>query len=135
MATLIDTSLWIHLTRASSPQRLKHFVLPHITDPSARMAEPVIFELMRHAHPAEVENLRQYFAAQPVLATPHDLWERAATLGRVCRKNGHTAGAIDLLITTIALTHEATILTFDADFQKISAAVGVEVKLLVKPVT
>jgi len=133
MPSLIDTSLWIGFVRPASSRRLKQFILPYIIDPSARLADPVIFELLKHALPHEVGYLQQQFAALPVLATPPDLWGRAAVLGRSCRQNGFTAGAMDLLIATVALHHGAIVLTFDSGFQKIASAGGVQVKLLAPP--
>jgi predicted nucleic acid-binding protein len=112
---------------------LKQFIAPYILDPSAHWAEPVAFEVLRHALPAEVPHLTQQFAILPLLPTPADLWERAAVLGRVCRQKGHTLGALDLLIATIALAHNALVLTFDRDFQKLGAAGGVQVKVLNRP--
>lgn len=38
MARLIDTSLWIDLTRAKSPAALKTFVAPYVNDPDACLA-------------------------------------------------------------------------------------------------
>ena len=55
MATLIDTSLWIDFTRAQSPQTLKQFIAPYILDPDAHVAEPVVFEVLRHAMPGTQE--------------------------------------------------------------------------------
>jgi predicted nucleic acid-binding protein len=133
MGTLIDSSLWIDFTRAQSPRRLKQFIAPYILDPAAHLAEPVMFEILRHALSSEVAPLTRQFATLPVLATPDDLWERAAALGRVCRQKGHTAGAIDLLIAAVALAHDAVVITLDADFEKIGAAGGVRVKLLTRP--
>ena len=51
--TLIDTSLWIDFTRTHSPRTLKRFIAPFILDPDAHLAEPITFELLRHATPAE----------------------------------------------------------------------------------
>jgi predicted nucleic acid-binding protein len=41
---------------------------------------------------------------------------------------------MDLLIASIALHHNAVVLTFDADFQKLGVATGVQVKLLMRRV-
>jgi hypothetical protein len=57
MASLIDTSLWIDFTRVRSPQTLKQFIAPYILHPDAHLAEPVTFEILRHATPAEVRQL------------------------------------------------------------------------------
>src|SRR5437879_6143125 len=105
MASLIDNSLWIDFTRVRSPQALKQFIAPYILHPDAHLAEPVTFEILRHASPAEVRQLTQQFQTLPTLATPPDLWTQAALLGQACRRKGITARSLDLLIATIALHH------------------------------
>ncbi len=53
MASLIDSSLWIDLTRARSPRTLKAFIAPFVNDAQACVAEPIAFEVLRHATDAE----------------------------------------------------------------------------------
>jgi hypothetical protein len=43
MTLLLDTSLWIDVTRARSPAALKQFIAPFVLDPAAPLAEPVRF--------------------------------------------------------------------------------------------
>ena len=45
MTLLLDTSLWIDVTRARSPAALKQFIAPFVHDPAAHLAEPVRFGL------------------------------------------------------------------------------------------
>lgn len=133
MPLLIDASLWIDFTRARSPQALKRFIAPFILRPDACVAEPVAFEILRHATPAEHALLTRQFRTMPTLRSPPDLWPRAADLGRTCRRSGITAGSIDLLIATIAIAHEAEMITFDADFSAIAGVSPLRLKLLVRP--
>jgi len=133
MATLIDTSLWIDFTRARSPQTLKLFIAPYILHQDAHLAEPVAFEILWHATVAEARQLTQQFQTLPMLATPPDLWTRAAILGQTCRRKGINALSLDLLIATVALHHGAEVVTFDGDFQKIAGVSNLQVKLLKRP--
>ena len=134
MTTLIDTSLWIDFTRARSPQSLKQFIVPYILHPGAHVAEPVSFEILRHATPKESRQLIQQFETFPVLATPTGLWTRATELGQACRHKGYTVGALDLLIASVALFHQALIISFDEDFYKIARVFpNLQVKLLRRP--
>ena len=57
MARVVDTSLWIDLTRARSPLALKKFIAPYIDDPESCLAEPIAFELLRSATVAEARQL------------------------------------------------------------------------------
>ncbi len=133
MPLLIDTSLWIDFTRAKSPLPLKQFIKPHILHPEAHLAEPVTFEVLRYATPEENRLLTRQFQTFPVLTTPADLWKRAAELGQSCRKHGLNMGSIDLLIAAVALHHQATLVTFDDDFDLIASVSPLDVKLLSRP--
>jgi predicted nucleic acid-binding protein len=133
MPTLIDTSLWIDFTRTRSPRKLKQFIAPFILDPDAHLAEPITFEILRHATPAEAKQLTKQFQTLPMLATPPTLWSNAADLGQACRQKNITVHSLDLLIATIAVHHGAEMVTFDDDFQKIASVSKLQVKLLKRP--
>ena len=133
MPTLIDTSLWFDFTRARSPAKLKQFIAPYILHPEAHLADPVIFEVLRHATPPEIRQLNRQFQTFPVLALPPDLWSAATTFGQQCRRQGFTIGSLDLLIAAVAIHHDATLVTFDDDFQKIATVSALQVKLLQRP--
>ena len=44
MTLLLDTSLWIDVTRARSPAALKQCIAPYVLDSAAHLAEPVRFD-------------------------------------------------------------------------------------------
>jgi predicted nucleic acid-binding protein len=67
MAWLLDTNLWIDMTRTRSPQSLKAFIAPYILDSQAYIAEPIVFEVLRHATDAEARQLTTYFQSLPLL--------------------------------------------------------------------
>ena len=66
-------------------------------------------------------------------ATPPSLWTEAAKLGQACRQKGITINSLDLLISAIAIHHDAEIITFDDDFQKVASVSRLQVKLLQRP--
>ena len=133
MATLIDTSVWIDFTRARSSKKLKAFIAPYVLDPEAHLTDPIAFEILRHATPREAQQLNRPFQTMPLLVVPDNLWAAAALLGQKCRQQGLTIGSLDLLIAVVALHHQATLITFDDDFQQISAVSKLQVKLLSRP--
>ncbi len=133
MPTLIDASLWIDFTRTRSPRTIKRFVAPYILHPDAHLAEPVAFELLRHATASEAKQLTQQFQTLPMLATPPLLWSLATDLGQACRRKNLTVGSLDLLIAAIALHHAAEVVTFDGDYQAIASVSRLQVKLLQRP--
>jgi predicted nucleic acid-binding protein len=122
MARLIDASLWVDFTRSKSPLTLKARIQPWIMDAAATLCEPVALEVLRHASPQERPLIEAQFATLPLLPTPPRLWQHATRLGQQCREIGVNAGSIDLLISALALQHDAEIVTFDADYLAIARA-------------
>ena len=133
MARLLDTTLWIDLTRSRSPRALKRFVANYVDDPEACLAEPVVFEMLRSATDTGSSQLTRHFQSLPLLLNPPHLWSAGVELGRACRRVGVNAGSIDLLIAVVAIHHEAELVTFDGDFQQIASASDLQVKLLHRP--
>jgi predicted nucleic acid-binding protein len=133
MPLLIDSSLWVDFTRARSPRHLKQFIASYILAPTAALAEPIVFEVLRHATGEEIPAVEAQFQTLPLVPMPDDLWMRATKLGQVCRRKGITAGSLDLLIVTIAIYNDAELVTFDGDFQFIAKACDLRVKLLQRP--
>lgn len=133
MPTLIDTSLWVDFTRTRTPRAIKRFIAPYIADPDARIAEPVVFEMLRYATTAEARQLTEQFDTLPLLETPPDLWTAAAALGRACRRKNHTINSLELLIAAVALHHGTEVVTFDADFAAVASVSNLQVKVLERP--
>jgi predicted nucleic acid-binding protein len=127
MARLIESSLWVDFTRSKSPQVLKARIQPWIMDAEAALCEPVAFEVLRHATPQERPLIEAQFATLPLLPTPARLWQLATRLGQQCREIGVNAGSVDLLISALALHHDAEIVTFDADYLAIARAAPLRV--------
>jgi predicted nucleic acid-binding protein len=134
MLQLIDTSVWIDLLRISTPRPLKQAAAEWILQRQARLAEPVAFELLRYATDSEASEFESFYATVPLLATPPDIWLKAGGLGRACRRQSNLVKALDLLIATVALHHNAEVVTFDTDYEKIAKASGLRVHLLKRKV-
>jgi len=130
MPRLVDASLWIDFSRARSPESLKDFIALYILDPDACLCEPITFEVLRYANEEETRHLQALFHALPMLVTPANLWSDAADLGKRCRRSGITAGSLDLLIATVALHHDAELVTFDSDFEQIATVSMLRMTLL-----
>ena len=133
MTLLIDTSLWIDFTRARSPVSLKQFIAPYVLDPAAHLAEPVLFEVLRAAKPEEAPLLEAQFNTLPCLPTPTDLWQQAIVLGQACRQIGRTVLSLDLLVASVALHHNAELVSFDADFEAIASVSALRLNRLTRP--
>ena len=134
-SSLIDSSVWIDFTRLRSPRSIKQFIAPYVLAPEAALAAPVAYEVLRHATADEARAIEAQFQTMPLLQTPSDLWTEAARLGQNCRRKGITAGSLDLLIVTVAIHHDAELITFDQDFQAIARVCGLRLRLLQRPPT
>ncbi|HEV7404811.1 MAG TPA: PIN domain-containing protein [Chthoniobacteraceae bacterium] len=132
MDRLIDASLWVDFTRARTPRPLREQVRAFVDAPDACLCDPVAFELLRAAAPAERPGLERRFETMYWLPLPPGFWRKGIRLGQHCRDHGFTIGALDLLIATAALAHDAEIVTFDADYSLIAQA---EPKLRVQVLT
>ena len=133
MAVLIDSTLWVDFNRTRTPEPIKRFIAPYFVRSDSLCAEPIVFEIMRNARDSEVRELESRFQTMPMLATPPDLWVKAAALGQRCRRKGLGAGAMDLLISTIAIEHDIEVITFDDGFRSIAGSSNLKVKVLRRP--
>jgi predicted nucleic acid-binding protein len=122
MARLIDSSLWVDYFRKKTTAAVLAQICHEITAPQASICDPVAFEILRSARPDQRGLVRRHFALLDPLATPDDLWKDAILLGQRCRDRGFTIGALDLLIATVALAHDAEVISFDADYSLIAQA-------------
>ena len=134
MTLLVDTSLWVDFTRSRSPLALKQFIAPYVLNPTAHLAEPVRFEVLRAATGQEARQLQAQFASLPLLATPENLWQQAIDLGQACRQIDRTLLSQDLLIAAVALHLNAVLVTFDADFETIASVSALRLNRLTRPV-
>ncbi len=122
MGFLIDSSLWIDFSRRRSSLALRAQAGQWIAHPGAANCEPVNFEILRHATSEERPGLTAYLNTLPMLATPKTIWSDATSLGQACRDRGFTVSSLDLLIATIALHHDAELVTYDADYSFVAQA-------------
>ena len=130
MELLIDSSLWVDFFRAKTPPTLRQFVVDWIKRPEAVAAAPVVYEIQRCSRKSERHYVDATLATMPMLALPRHHWEKSADLGRACIDQGFDPGPLDLLIATVALHHDADIVTFDADYALIATVAPLKIQLL-----
>ena len=99
----------------------------------SRIVEPIRFEMKRNASPAEVNLLDRYFATCPTLVTPSSFWDDAITLGQSLRAIRRTVKPFDILISAIAINHDAEVVTFDPDYIVLAGISKLRVLLLTRP--
>ena len=82
----------------------------------------VLQELLQgFAGPKSAEAITERFAAIPLLAPIRDDHIQAAALRNRCRQAGIQIGTIDALLAQLCIARELTMLTADADFQRIAS--------------
>jgi predicted nucleic acid-binding protein len=94
------------------------------------LVDAVAFEFLRYASDAEARGFEVHSTTVPTLATPSDIWVKAADLGRACRRQANLIKALDLLIAAVALHHDVAVVTYDTDYEKIAKASALKVRLL-----
>lgn len=132
MDQVADSSIWVDHLRPTTKASVRLLANEVISRPSLALCEPVCFELLRLAPPQARKMLESTLSIIPMLTTPLKLWHQATKNGQLCRDKGIQTGSLDLLIATICLHHQASLVTFDTAFEKIGKVLGFEVELLRK---
>ena len=125
---LVDTSAWVEFDRATGSRvdaRLTELIAS--TDEVA-VTEPVIMELLAGARDdrreGDLRRLVQRFRLLQFDATID--FDAATRIYRMCRRVGVTPrGVIDCMIAAVALRHNASLLAYDADLDRVAAVMGV----------
>ncbi|HEV7404691.1 MAG TPA: PIN domain-containing protein [Chthoniobacteraceae bacterium] len=132
MERLIDSTLWVDYFRTQTPAALRAQAGMWIDHEDAVTCWPVLFEVIRGIRPDERRRVRSQLETVSVLTFEVAHWLSAALLGQRCRDRGFTIGPLDLLIATVALAHDAEVISFDEDYSFIAQ---VEPRLRVQVLT
>ena len=118
--TLIDTTSWVEALRRQGDEGVRERVHKLLVEGQAVWCDMVLLELWNGAR-GEYEKKRLGQLEQEMICLPTTslVWEKARLLARLCRKNGVTAPATDLLIVACARTHEVDIEYQDTHFAAI----------------
>ncbi len=118
--TLVDTSSWVEALRRQGDEVVRGRVHKLLVEGQAAWCDIVLLELWNGARgDYEKKQLGQLEQEMICLPTTSFVWEKARLLARLCRKNGVTVPATDLLIVACARTHEVGIEHQDAHFAAI----------------
>lgn len=129
---LVDTSAWVEFSRATGSG--VDLGLRELMEQGAPIAstEPIAMELFAGAtsdkNRRQIRKLLAGFIHLPFSSTVD--FSEAARIFRACRAKGFTPRSqVDCMIAAVALRRDATVLTYDADFEKISAVTGLRIRL------
>ncbi len=129
---MLETSIWIDLLRAKTDPIVRAQIKPWFGRDDIALCEPVLYELLRNAARAQRPFLQRHLETIPVLPTPATLWRDAAQSGQTCLEAGVIMGALDLLIATICIHHDAELVTFDKQFAAMAKVSKLRAKILIR---
>jgi predicted nucleic acid-binding protein len=125
---LADTSAWIEYDRATGSAVDRRLTALIANGGPVAVTEPVIMEVLAGARSDQPESdlrrllLRFELLRFDVVAD----FEGAARLYRRCRRAGVTPrGMVDCMIAAVALRRGATLLSHDADMDRLAGATGI----------
>lgn len=133
METVIETSIWIDYFRPKTPPAVRREIHPWVQREDLALCEPILCELLRAAAASQRGLMRQHLLTIPVLPTPGSLWTAATQLGQICEDAGVRVGALDLLIATVCLHHDAELIAFDRQFAAMAKVSKLRVRTLTRP--
>lgn len=124
MSFFVDTSVWSLALRRDSPStsgEVRALVRAIEIGETLLTTGLVLQELLQgFAGPKAREQILERFSAIPLIVPDRDDHIRAADLRNRCRQAGIQIATIDALLAQLCLRHDLTMLSADADFERIA---------------
>jgi hypothetical protein len=124
VSLFVDTSVWSLALRRDSPStsgEVRALVRAIETGETLLTTGLVLQELLQgFAGPKAREQILERFSAIPLIVPDRDDHIRAADLRNRCRQVGIQIATIDALLAQLCLRHDLTMLSADADFERIA---------------
>ena len=116
---IVDTSAWVEYVRGHDPAR-REAVATLVQQGQAHICGVVLAELLAGARTVQDrQRIDTAFKGLPYLEASRSTWTHLGNLAGALRSQGITIPFPDLLIATLALEHNLSLLTHDAHFQRI----------------
>ena len=127
---LVDTSAWIEFLRDTGSRVCNR--VEELIGSDIAVCDPIRMEVLAGArNERHLRSLRGLLARATLLPTAPADYDEAATLYRVCRREGEPVRKlIDCLIGSIAIRAGATVLHHDSDFNVLARHAGLRVDTL-----
>ena len=124
---LVDTSVWVHALRPAGHAGIRSLLKPLIVSGETAVTYWILLELMTGLLASErKESLLQWFAPVVRLRFEETWWDEALVHAARLRKRGVSPAAADILIATVAIRHQATLLHCDTDFEAMKPALPLQ---------
>jgi len=130
---LIDTSSWILGLKRNSSNQIKNILTEILDKDQSATTGIIILELLQGTRTKKeyIEILSDLFALY-YFEVNKKIWERASQLGFDLRRKGKTIPSTDLLIASVALHYDLTLLHSDNHFEQIREYTDLKTKNLHK---
>ena len=113
---LIDTSVWVDFLRGKETPKVR-FLEALLEEGEAYLCEITYTEICQGAKTRrQFDKYSEYFSRLPFLPLAPEWHKEAARLGFETRAQGFQPFIADLVISLTALSHKATLVTEDKDF-------------------
>jgi len=124
VSLLVDTSVWSLALRRDAPPDLPEVdALGHALEAGEMVVTTglILQEILQGFSGTRARKaILEHFRTLPFLVPDRADHIQAADLRNRCRRRGIQVGTIDALLAELCIRHEMTILTRDADFQRIA---------------
>ena len=130
---LIDTSSWILGLKRNSSNQIKNILTEILDKDQSANTGIIILELLQGTRTKKeyIEILSDLFVLY-YFEVNKKIWERASQLGFDLRRKGKTIPSTDLLIASVALRYDLTLLHSDNHFEQIQKYTDLKTKNLYK---
>ena len=118
---LIDTSGWICFFSRRGYEEMKKRISILLDEDGVAIAGPILIELVQGTRSEEEkEKSNGYVKGLHWLRVTDDHWHQSADFAFKLRRKGITSSAIDVLIATLAMEYQCSLLHKDSDLDQIS---------------
>lgn len=122
-AVLLDSSIWVEVSRDSGDPALKEEVAALIRDRRTAMTWPIWVEMYRGARGRrEEENLRSWREVSTWLEFDDECWTETAATARACQRAGVNVPFGDVLVHACAVRYGVELRERDRHFAMIRGA-------------
>jgi len=130
---LIDTSAWILGLKRNSSNQVKNILTKILDKDQSATTGIIILELLQGTKTKkEYNEIFLDLTALHYFKVDKEIWEKASQLGFDLRRKGETIPSTDLLIASVALYYDLTLLHADNHFEQIQEHADLKTKNLYK---
>lgn len=126
---LIDTSLWITVLKKNPPEFIKKKVGHLLLEDTVAVTPIVKVELLGGTRDElEFQRLQKRLESLILLDINTDVWNKAARLAYDLRRKGITIPYTDIIIASVALQYDATLLHLDKHYDIIAGQTSLKIE-------